>query len=247
MNVTGRFFFTIYLWTFFIVSLIPVFIIYSLVWLLTSPFDRIRRISHYFTCLWATLYFKICPGWRLNIEGSENYTKDRKYVIISNHESLLDIILLMQLFVHFRWITKIEMVSVPILGWLIRMNKYITVRRGDQESKAAMLNKCSESLNENVPVFFFPEGTRSFDGTLNPFKDGAFICAVENNVPVLPMLIDGPYKVLPKKGFLIESRQLFRIKILKEISPGDLKGKTPAEAAEYARNIMMIDMAPFKS
>jgi 1-acyl-sn-glycerol-3-phosphate acyltransferase len=242
MNVLARFFFTIYIWTFFLITIIPCFIIYSLIWLLTFRSDRKRMISHHITCLWATLYFKFAPGWRLRTEGYGNFVKGRRYVIISNHESLLDIILLMQLFIHFRWITKIEMAGVPVLGWVIRMNKYITVRRGDKESKAVMTAECKKSLEDDVPVFLFPEGTRSLDGSLNAFKDGAFIVAMENNVPVLPVLIHGPYNVLPKRGFLLKSSQLFRIKILKEISPSDFSGLTPGDAADLARDVMQREI-----
>jgi 1-acyl-sn-glycerol-3-phosphate acyltransferase len=85
------------------------------------------------------IYFAMAPGWKLDIEGKEDIKKGSKYVLVSNHESLIDILLLMQLFIPFRWITKIEMSRVPVLGWVIIMNKYIPVKRGDKDSKEVML------------------------------------------------------------------------------------------------------------
>lgn len=197
------------------------------------------------TCLWAALYFAMAPGWTMKIEGKGNIKKGNKYVLVSNHESLIDILLLMQLFIPFRWITKIEMSRIPVLGWVIFMNKYIPVKRGDKESKEVMLEMCRRSLSVNIPVFFFPEGTRSADGFTGPFRDGAFITARENNVPILPIVIDGPFSVLPKKGFLIRVRQQFRIKVLEEIKPEEIKDKTPAEAADYIREIIVNEKMLF--
>jgi len=245
MKVGIRFLFTVYLWSALLITILPCFFLYSLVWIITMPFDRRRIIPHYATCLWAALYFAMAPGWKLDIEGKEDIKKGSKYVLVSNHESLIDILLLMQLFIPFRWITKIEMSRVPVLGWVIIMNKYIPVKRGDKDSKEVMLEMCQRSLNENIPVFFFPEGTRSSDGSTGPFRDGAFVTAMENNVPIRPIVIDGPYRVLPKKGFLIRAGQQFRIKVLSEIKPDEIKDKTPAVAADYVREIIVKEKMLF--
>lgn len=245
MKRAVSFLFTLYLWSFLLISILPFFIVFSLVWLLTLPFDSKRVMPHYVTCVWAKIYFLMSPGWKLKAEGRDKIKKGSKYVMVSNHESLTDILLLMQLFVPFRWITKVEISRVPVLGWVITMNKYIPVKRGDKESKAIMLEACRRSLNDNIPVFFFPEGTRTTNGFPGAFKDGAFITALENEVPVLPIVIDGPYKALPKKGFFIEPGQLFRIKILDEISISELRGKSPEEVAEYVRAIIVNEKLKF--
>jgi 1-acyl-sn-glycerol-3-phosphate acyltransferase len=194
--------------------------VYAVIWILVLPFDRYKTITHFYTAIWARLYLSINPGWSVVIENREKLSPSAPVILVSNHQSILDIALLLQLRIKFRWVSKIELMEVPVLGWVIRMNRHIVVRRGDRQSVVNMAEACRSSLAEGIPVFMFPEGTRSVDGNLQPFKDGAFILAKETGMPILPVILLGASRALPKKGLIFRGKQQFIIRVLDEI-PAD--------------------------
>jgi len=104
------------------------------------------------------------------VEGREKIRRDATYVIVSNHQSQLDILVLFRLYVHFKWVSKSEIFKIPLIGWNMVMNRYIKLRRGDKESIAQMMADSEERLAEGSSIFIFPEGSRSPDGRLKPFK-----------------------------------------------------------------------------
>ncbi len=101
------------------------------------------------------------PIWKTKIEGREKADRSATYVIISNHQSILDIIIINCLRYRFIWISKIENMKRPVLGWYLTMARYITVDRGNKESKEDMIEKSYRCLMRNTSVMMFPEGTRS--------------------------------------------------------------------------------------
>src|SRR4029453_1518711 len=111
-------------------SSIALFAVALAVWGVTAPFERRRRALHLFTCFWASLYTWLNPAWPLRIEGRERIRPDETYVIVSNHLSLLDILVLFRLFTHYKWVSKIENFRVPCIGWNMRPNQYNDLRRG---------------------------------------------------------------------------------------------------------------------
>ncbi len=88
-----------------------------LIRLVTYPFDRRLRLLHLFTCFWASLYTWIMPSWRIKVEGREKVRKNATYMVVSNHQSQLDILVAFRLFFHYKWVSKIEMFKVPLIGW----------------------------------------------------------------------------------------------------------------------------------
>ena len=145
-----------------------------LVWAVTLPFDRRRVVLHRFTCFWASLYTWLNPAWRVRVTGRDKIRRGVTYVMVANHQSLLDILVLFRLFVHFKWVSKIENFRVPFIGWNMSLNRYIKLRRGSRDSVASMMQACGRTLAEGSSVMIFPEGTRSRDGRLQAFKPGAF-------------------------------------------------------------------------
>jgi len=133
-----------------------------LIWLLTRPFDRRLRLLHLYTCYWGAFYTYIVPAWKISIEGREKIRRDATYVIVSNHQSQLDILVLFRLYVHFKWVSKSEIFKIPLIGWNMVMNRYIKLRRGDKESIAQMMADSEERLSEGSSIFIFPEGSRSY-------------------------------------------------------------------------------------
>lgn len=185
--------------------------------LFTYPFDRRLRLLHLFTCFWASFYTWTMPAWRIRIEGRENVRPDAAYVIVSNHQSQLDILIAFRLFFHYKWVSKIEIFRVPLIGWNMRLNRYIQLKRGDKESIARMLQDCEMHLDEGSSIFMFPEGTRSADGEIKAFKLGAFQVALKKKLPILPVVISGTNKALPKYSMKFTGAQKIYIKIFEEI------------------------------
>ena len=120
-------------------------------------------------------------------------------MLTPNHQSQVDILVLFTLFRHFKWVAKSEAFQIPFIGWNMSLNRYIKLRRGDSGSAAAMLRVCRDNLSAGSSVAIFPEGTRSRDGRLRPFKHGAFSLAVDAGVPVVPIVVDGERMLVPRR------------------------------------------------
>jgi len=206
-------------WAFIVVSSLALFPIAVLLWAATAPFDRRRVLLHRFTCFWASLYTWLNPGWRVHIAGREHVRPEATYVIVANHQSLLDILVLFRLFVHFKWVSKEELFRIPCIGWNMSLNRYIRLRRGDATSIARMMREALTALGEGNSLMIFPEGTRSADGRLKAFKHGAFTLAKNAAVPLLPVVIEGTAHALPKRGFVLQGRHRIRVRVLPEIPP----------------------------
>jgi 1-acyl-sn-glycerol-3-phosphate acyltransferase len=215
--VLARRAFSLLFWTFLVVSSLVLFPIAVVLWAITSPFDRRRALLHLFTCFWASLYTWLNPAWPVTIEDREHIRRDATYVVVANHQSLLDILVLFRLFVHFKWVAKIELFKIPCIGWNMSLNRYVKLRRGDPESIAQMMRTCEERLAEGSSIMMFPEGTRSADGHLKPFKHGAFTLAQRARVPLLPLVVQGTANALPKRGFVLRGRHRIRVRVLPEI------------------------------
>ena len=112
---------------------------------------------------------------------------------------------------------------LPVLGWYLRMAGYITVNRGNEESKAEMLERSYQCLKQGISIMIFPEGTRSVDGEIGFFKRGAFQLAIQAGVPILPVVIDGTTGILPKHGLKFRSGYHVRIKVLDPVILQHLK------------------------
>jgi 1-acyl-sn-glycerol-3-phosphate acyltransferase len=201
-------------WLFLIVSSMTLFPFAVLIWMLTAPYDRRLLLLHRFTCFWASLYTWLNPAWRVRIEGREKIDRDTAYVMVANHQSLLDILVLFRLFVHFKWVSKIENFRIVFVGWNMSLNRYIKLRRGDRTSAENMMKECEQALAEGNSVMMFPEGTRSADGRLRDFKHGAFTLALRSKAPILPIIVEGTSRALPKRGFVLRGRHQIRVRVL---------------------------------
>lgn len=206
-------------WTFLLTSSIVMYPIAVLIWALTSPFDRRRRLLHQFTCFWASLYTWFNPAWPVRVEGREKVRPGVTYLMVANHQSLLDILVIFRMFVHFKWLSKIENFRVPLIGWNMSLNRYIKLKRGDPASIQRMFESCRHTLRAGSSIMVFPEGTRSPDGRMRDFKTGAFELAKSTQNPILPIVLDGTANALPKRGFVLQGRHDIRLTILDEIPP----------------------------
>ena len=229
-------------WVFLTVSSILLFPVALLIWALTVLVDRRLVLLHRFTCFWASLYTWLNPVWRVHVEGRDKIDPSAAYVMVANHPSLLDILVLFRLFVHFKWVSKIENFRVPCVGWNMRLNRYIPLRRGDKESIEQMMTACEATLREGNSIMMFPEGTRSVDGRLKAFKHGAFTLAKRVGAPILPIVVEGTAAALPKRGFVLQGRHAIRIRVLDAIPYARVASQSVDAITEQVRSIIAAEL-----
>jgi 1-acyl-sn-glycerol-3-phosphate acyltransferase len=225
-------------WLFLTGSSILLFPVAVLIWAVTSPFDRRLVWLHRFTCFWASLYTWLNPAWPVRIEGREKVRAGEAYVMVANHLSLLDILVLFRLFRHFKWVSKIENFRVPCIGWNMSLNRYIKLRRGDRASVVKMLKACRQTLAEGNSIMMFPEGTRSSTGRMRAFKPGAFELARDCQRPILPIVIQGTSNALPKRGFVLQGRHPITVTVLDELPAASFRDATVEELTQRVRRII---------
>jgi 1-acyl-sn-glycerol-3-phosphate acyltransferase len=210
---------SIVIWLIGIAIIIVFFPMTFIIWLLVFPFDRNRTVVHWLLVYQACVISHLVPIWKIHVEGREKAKAGTTYVIICNHQSILDILIINCLRYRFKWISKIEVNSVPVLGWYLRMADYISVDRGDSVSKEKMMEEAYECLKKNISIMIFPEGTRSADNQISFFKRGAFQLAIKTGNPILPVIMDGTGDVLPKHGIIFGGFHKIDIRVLNPVSP----------------------------
>ena len=151
-------------------------------------------------------------------------------MLVANHQSLGDILLLYGLNRHFKWVSKASIFKLPFIGWNMVLNRYVRLVRGDRRSIMQMLKDCREHLQEGSSILMFPEGTRSRDGEIRAFKSGSFTLARNANVPIVPIVLEGTGEALPKSGYIISAgkRLHFTVRILPAVHPQDFPESTEA-------------------
>ncbi len=204
-------------WLFMGLSSLVAYPLAVLIWALTAPIDPRRVLLHRFTCLWGSLYTWANPAWRVELHGRERIRPDETYVMVSNHLSLLDILVISRLRTHFKWVSKVENFRIPLIGWNMSLNHYIKLARGRRASVIAMMRECEEALARGNSIMMVPEGTRSPDGRLRPFKTGAFELAKSTRSTILPIALLGTADALPKRGFVLRGRHEIRLTVLEAI------------------------------
>ncbi len=166
--------------------------------ILSMPFDKTRAIGHWYAQRWGRWILKINNRWTSTVFRMDRIPKGRPVVLVSNHQGMGDIMMSFCLDLHFKWISKAINFYVPCMGWFMFHAGYIPLRRGNKKSIARCMERSRQYLGMGVSVLFFPEGTRSKDGSIQSFKPGAFRLAVDSGVDILPMAISGTADALPK-------------------------------------------------
>lgn len=162
------------------------------------PFDRQRLITGRAIRLVAVLIVKLNPLWRFRVVGDVPRRSPGKTVCVSNHCSHTDPFLISHIPWEIKWLAKSSLFPIPFVGWGMWLAGDISLVRGSATSAKAAMERCAAYLEQGVPVIIFPEGTRSRDGELLPFKDGAFRLAIRTRANVLPMAVAGTATALRK-------------------------------------------------
>jgi len=155
--------------------------------------------SRVFASTWARVLAFLTPI-RVVVEGAENAQRQRSYVVASNHQSQYDILVLYGwLRLDLKWVMKLELRKVPAIGLGCEKAGHIFVDRRNPKQARQAIAAALDRLGNGVGILFFPEGTRSADGRLLPFKKGAFRTAIEQQLPVLPVTLVGTRDILPAR------------------------------------------------
>ncbi len=159
------------------------------------------RAAFHFGTAWAWLTCKV-NHTKVNVSGRENADPEQSYIIMMNHQSQFDILAFYGHFgQQFRWVLKEELRRVPGIGWYTDAGGHVFIDRSNREKAIASLNAAKPLLEGGISVVFFPEGTRSRNGRMRPFKKGGFMMALQMDLPILPVSISGSRHVLPADGF----------------------------------------------
>ncbi len=225
-------------WCVAVLIAVAMFPVALLCWAVTLPFDRRKVALHRFTCFWASLYTWLNPIWPVRVIGRDKIDPKEAYVMVANHQSLLDIFVMFRLFCHFKWVSKVENFRIPMVGWNMRLNEYIELKRGDSASISAMLQACREMLRAGSSIMMFPEGTRSSNGKLRKFKPGAFELAKDAHRPLLPIVVRGTASALPKKGLILRGHHEIQIEVLDAIAYESFADESPEDLAQRVQTLI---------
>jgi len=208
-----------------------------------SFFRNTENVVHRIGRLWgrSILLMSRVP---VTVRGMSHIDSTKPYIFMCNHQSNFDIpVLVGHLRTQFRWIAKAELFRIPILGRGMKGAGYIGIDRSDRESAIESINQAAGSIARGVSVMIFPEGTRSRDGRLRPFKKGGFILAVDAGVQIVPIVIRGTFPIMPKSGLRVRPGPVF-IDVLEPVATEDYTRETKDELLVRIRQIMQTALNP---
>jgi len=214
----------------------------AIAWVVTAPFDPPRYWTGLLFRKLTVVHERLNPLWTFRVGGAFPPHPRNPYVVVSNHESFVDILLISQLPWEMKWLSKKEIFAIPVLGWLMRLAKDIPLDRQDSASAAAVMQQCATLLRQRVSVMIFPEGTRSTTGVLLPFKDGAFRLAIEAQVPILPLAVSGAADALRTHDWRF-GRATAEVRVLEPISTAGLTLRDLAELRDRTRTRIIAELA----
>lgn len=205
----------------------------SVIALIISPFDRRGNAIHGIARFWAATHIRI-GGIKVVTTGLDNITSP-PYIFMCNHQSALDIYsLLFSLPLSFRWIAKRQLFLIPLFGWALKRAGHISLDRENPREALKAIDEAARKIREGMNIIIFPEGTRSRDGSLLPFKKGGFSLALRAMVPVVPIGIVGTSALQPKGSFIPGRKGVIYIHIGEPIS---LEGMGRSAKGEVMRSV----------
>lgn len=212
---------------------------------IASILPEVRKtVPHIIARLWAKIIIWV-TGVKVSIKGLENIDIDYPYVYAMNHQSYFDIFaILSALPVQFKWMAKKQLFYIPFLGWAMRNCNYISVDRKTPKGAYKALKKALDFINQGYSIIIFPEGTRSKDGYIGPFKTGGIVLALRSNKPIVPVTIIGTRHILPKGGRFIRSGHV-KVIIDKPIPTEGYKETEKEKLANIIRGIIVKNYERF--
>ncbi len=190
----------LYVWLIFLPLVVLLTLIFSTLTIIFAALVNPHFASRVFAANWAKLCASLTPI-RVTVEGGENAVRERSYVVASNHQSQFDILVIYGwLELDLKWVMKKELRKIPGIGMGCEKAGHIFVDRRVPKQAAKAITEALARLGDGIGILFFPEGTRSLDGHLLPFKKGAFRTAIDQQLPLLPVTVVGTRNILPAKS-----------------------------------------------
>jgi len=200
-----------------------------------------RRVHAYCAVPWSKSILWVC-GIKIRVLGLENLEPETPRIYMVNHQSYFDIFtLLANLPVQFKFVLKQELMRVPFLGPAMRRAKYVGIDRDDPRKAIKSMNQAADRFREGASILIFPEGTRSPDGRLQPFKPGGFHLALKIKGDIVPVSIVGTHRIVPKGSLRIEKGEATMV-IGKPILIKDYSKKTMDQLMERVHEAMFQQM-----
>ena len=192
----------------------PVFL---LVWVCTFWWDQRRLALHMIATFWAWHFQSLIPFWRLHLEGRKKIPWNRPVVMVANHRSMIDILVLTKLRRPFKWTSKSENFKLPFVGMVLLLTNYIRINRESLRSGAQFLSQAEAEMKKGSSILLFPEGTRSKTKTMRPFKEGAFLLAKRTGSGIIPVIHTGSEKTIARGSWVLKGKASIHIRVLDEI------------------------------
>lgn len=238
-------FYSIIIWMVYGLSFVPSLLFTTIVYLLTFWFDKNRVYSNRVMMFFGKSMVSLNPFWKVTYIGIENaYSPPKGKIAVANHQSFLDMPLLATLPFNMKWVSKKELFSLPVVGWIMKMCGHISVDRGAKNAAKSLL-AMNNPIADGEMVMIFPEGTRSREGKLKPFKKGAFYASIDNNFSILPIVVEGTYKLLPPDSWKLNMKGKLYISILKPVNPEGFE--TVEELSEYVHGLIYAELERLKT
>ncbi len=190
---------------------------FLLVWASTCWWDRRRLAAHYMGTFWAWHYQSLIPFWQLSLKGREKIPRKRPVVMIANHRSLVDILALYKIRRPFKWTSKAENFKLPFVGMVLSLTNSIRITRESLRAGAQFMEQAEAEMRKGSSILLFPEGTRSKDLRMRPFKEGAFVLAKRMQCGIIPIVHTGSERAFDKGSWVLKGRCHIRIQVLDEI------------------------------
>ncbi len=217
-------------------------IIFSIWAIILSLFDKRGRLSHFYAAVpWAKIILWAC-GVRVKVTGQENVARYEPRIYLSNHQSYFDIFtLLAELPADFKFVLKQELMRIPLFGFAMKRAKYIAIDREEPRKAVKSMNEAANKIKEGASMLIFPEGTRSEDGMLQPFKTGGFRLALKAGCDVVPVAITDSRNIVPK-GSLKINKGSIGMSIGRPISVKDYSKKDMDKLMAQVREAILVQM-----
>lgn len=230
----------------FWLSMVVATIVLSFVALMVYPFDRSGRRGHALARAWANIILR-ASGVEVEIDGLEHLHGKGPFIFMSNHQGAYDIFALASaLPIHFKWLAKKELFGIPILGQGMRLAGYIPIDREGTRETVKEMNRAAARIRDGMSVVIFPEGSRSEDGTVQPFKKGGFSLAIKSRVPILPVAIHGSRQIMPKGRWTVRPGRI-RIRIGDPIDTESLSMRDRKALMDRVRDAISNELASVSS